>query len=104
MVLQQVMWCSSERERVVTRLVALISRWKQFLKRQVPRGNTIVHDRQEESMQATHAQVCTPWSSHFPIEEQETQTCKAVIPVTTMNETTPLIVVHNLEKTYQYGK
>jgi putative ABC transport system ATP-binding protein len=101
MVFQLVMWCSSGRKRVVTRLIALAVRWKQFLRRREPCRITLVQDRQQEPEQL--AQVCATLSSHLPGEEQETQTCKAVIPVTTpMNESVRLIVVHNLKKIYQY--
>jgi putative ABC transport system ATP-binding protein len=100
MVFQPVMWCSLGRKRIVTRLVALVARWKQFLRGREPRGNTIVQDRQQEPGQP--AQVSTPLSSHPPIEEQETQTCKAVVPVH-HEETVPFIFVRDLEKTYQHG-
>jgi putative ABC transport system ATP-binding protein len=93
MVFQSVMWCSSGRERVVTRLVALVSHWIQLRRRQ--------GSQEQESAPAIHTQLCAPLSSHLPGDEQETQTCKAVIPVTTKDEIAPLIVVHDLEKTYQ---
>ncbi len=93
MVFQLVMRCSLGRIRVVTRLVAHVSHWRQFRKRLVL--------QEQESVQTIHVQLCTPWSDHLPIDEQETQTCKAVIPVKTQDETLPLIAAYNLEKTYQ---
>lgn len=102
MVFQSVMWCLSGRERVITRLVALVARWKQFLRRREPHGNTILQDKEQEPGQSAQVRALLP--SHLPIDEQETQTCKAVIPVKThVDESVPLIVVHNLKKAYQYA-
>jgi len=103
MVFQSAMWCLSGRERVIIRLVAVVPRWKQFLRNLLLKdgepGNMI--DKQEPGQSA---QVSAPLPGHLPIDEQETQICKAVIPVKThMDETVPLIVVHNLKKTYQHS-
>lgn len=97
MVYQPVMWCLLGRKQIVTRLVVLAARWKQFLRRQVPPDNTIVQNRQQKPGQP--AQVHTTLS-RLPIDEQETQTCKAVIPV--QNEIVPFIFVRDLEKTYPH--
>jgi len=107
MVFQPVMWCSSGRGRVATRLVALASRWKQFLKRRMPGGDMMIHDEQElpaEPAQSVKAQIRATQSSKLPIDEEETQK-KAVVLVTTqpqrLHATPPLIVVRSLKKTYQ---
>lgn len=108
MVFQPMLWCSSGRGRVVTKLVALASRGKQFLQRQVSGGNMIVHDKQQiraESAQEVHAQVCAPRSD--PMDQQETQICQAIVPVSTQMQPVgavpSLIVTRNLKKTYRWG-
>ncbi len=115
MVFQSTIWCSSGRERVTTRLVALAFRWKQFLRRWVPGGDRAIHDKQTIAAEPAHPvepvepvddQIGAAQSSPLPIDEQETKICKAVVPVTPpqrLHATTPLIVIRDLKKTYPKG-
>ncbi len=56
------------------------------------------------SVQPVHAQICATELSDLPIDEQGTQICKAVVPVTVPAQdqatVSPLIVVHDLKKKY----
>src|SRR5438552_5922223 len=102
MVFQSMMWCSSGRRRVAIRLVTLVSRWKQFFRRKLTRGDIAMHDRQIVPVgpaQATNDPIDVPPS----IYEQGTQICKAVVPVpaqSVLAPSSPLIVVRNLKKAY----
>jgi putative ABC transport system ATP-binding protein len=67
----------------------------------------MLHDRQSipaETVPPVYAQVCATEASNLPIDQQETQTLKAVVPVTVQEQglstPSPLIVVRNLKKTY----
>src|ERR1035441_3927252 len=111
MVFQSMMWCSSGRRRIATRLAALVSYWKQFSKqffkqffrKKLSRGDTLIQDRQVFSVESVQA-IDDPLDVTQSIEEQETQVCKAVVPVMAQPQClatpAPFLVVRNLKKAY----
>jgi putative ABC transport system ATP-binding protein len=103
MVFQSMLWCSSGRGQVATRLAALVSRWKQFFRRKLWRGDMVIQERQVVPVEPAQA-IADPRVVTLPIDQQDTQLCKAVIPVTDQqpcqSAPAPLLVVRNLTKAY----
>ena len=66
----------------------------------------IIHDRQAipaEPVQPAQAQICATELNTLPIDQQETQLCKAMVPVPMQAQSlsmAPLVVVNDLKKTY----
>jgi putative ABC transport system ATP-binding protein len=103
MVFQSMLWCLSGRRRVATSLAALVSRWKQFFRRNWSRGDMVIQDRQVFPVASAQV-IADPLDVTHPIDQQETQVCKAVVPVTDQQQCplapAPFLVVHDLKKAY----